>query len=221
VCQRERENRLRALCGTRPHTEGYKGGCDQEQGEIETEGWTHTGMQVGQAADVSETSFGRKHPLSNYKHGQVDPRVFFRFFRPFFRFRRKVVKVKTRTPSTAGTLERIVPEVSVAQDKVFRAKASSLELQARPSRPPRLPPLVPLPEKSGQGDCIHPTPEPKPVYGRKHCREGSGWAEAPPLELQARPSRPPRLPPVLSLSEKSGQGECRNPKSCLALNPEP
>ena len=33
--KRERDNRLRALRATRPHTVGYIGGCDQEQGEIE------------------------------------------------------------------------------------------------------------------------------------------------------------------------------------------
>ena len=32
---RERHNRLRALRATRPHTVGYIGGCDQEQGGIE------------------------------------------------------------------------------------------------------------------------------------------------------------------------------------------
>ena len=33
--ERERYNRLRAPRATRPHTVGYIGGCDQEQGEIE------------------------------------------------------------------------------------------------------------------------------------------------------------------------------------------
>ena len=33
--RRERDNRLRALCPPYPHTLGYIGGCDQEQGEIE------------------------------------------------------------------------------------------------------------------------------------------------------------------------------------------
>ena len=32
----ERENRLRALRTACPHTVGYIGGCDEEQGEIET-----------------------------------------------------------------------------------------------------------------------------------------------------------------------------------------
>ena len=33
---RDRDNRLRTLGGTRPHTVGYLGGCDQDQGEIES-----------------------------------------------------------------------------------------------------------------------------------------------------------------------------------------
>ena len=77
----------------------------------EYEGRIHPGVQVGQAADVSETSFGRKHPLSNYKHGQVDPRV----YRHLFRFRRKVVKVIAYTlhrnlnPCMAGNIVGRVP----------------------------------------------------------------------------------------------------------------
>ena len=35
---RERDNRSRALRATRPHTVGYIGGCDQEEGEIECPG---------------------------------------------------------------------------------------------------------------------------------------------------------------------------------------
>ena len=35
--QRERDNRLRALRATRPHTGGYIGGCGQEEGVIERE----------------------------------------------------------------------------------------------------------------------------------------------------------------------------------------
>ena len=33
---RERDKRSRALRATRPHTVGYIGACDQEQGEIES-----------------------------------------------------------------------------------------------------------------------------------------------------------------------------------------
>jgi len=36
VRERKRDNRLRALGATRPHTVGYIGECDQEQGEIES-----------------------------------------------------------------------------------------------------------------------------------------------------------------------------------------
>ena len=53
----ERDDRLRALRATRPHTVGYIGGCDEEKGEIESP--THvTGIVC------PESSASRKPPVA-------------------------------------------------------------------------------------------------------------------------------------------------------------